>query len=164
MNKIRILQALLLLIIVCGCGDIREKKEPEEKIIGESQYLDEQAKPVIDAFFAGVKSGNYTKALYNLLTQNENIDMQDSLTIRLENKFVLMNEASGDFISGKLVRKKALADDLGIYIYLAKYEKKFYRFSFSFYNNGSSVKIFKFAFDDSIDIELEEGMKLYIYD
>ena len=60
------------------------------------------------------------------------------------------------------MRKKLLEDDLGVYSYLVRYEKKFYRFVFVFYNNSKAVKIYRFSFDDTIDIELEEAIKLYV--
>jgi hypothetical protein len=39
---------------------------------------------------------------------------------------------------------------------------KIYRLTFSFYNNDLAVKIYKFSFDDVIDIEMEESLKLYV--
>jgi hypothetical protein len=130
--------------------------------MNDSKYLSDNTQPTIRSFFADVQSGNYKRSLHDLLSKNENIDLQDSLTLQLENKFGVINEVSGRFVSERLLRKKELGDDLGVYVYLVKYEKKFYRFVFTFYNNGSSVKVYKFSFDDAIDIELEDGMKLYV--
>lgn len=48
-----------------------------------------------------------------------------------------------------------------IYSFLVKYEKKFYRFIFTFYNTGTKIKIYKFSYDDVLDLELEESLKLY---
>lgn len=146
-----------LLLSLCSCAQ-QNIKNPST----DSKYLSNKITPIIDTFFNQVKSDKYKTALSELFSQNENIDLHDSLTINLENKFNAINESSGKFVSQRLLRKKELGDDLGVYIYLVKYEKKFYRFSFTFYNNGSSIKIYKFSFDDVIDIELEEGMKLYV--
>jgi hypothetical protein len=152
----RLLKCFLLLSL-CSCEQ-QSLKNPST----DSRYLTNKIAPIIDSFFNQVKSDNYKMALIELFSQNENIDLHDSLTINLESKFNAINESSGKFVSQRLLRKKELADDLGVYIYLVKYEKKFYRFSFTFYNNGSSIKIYKFSFDDVIDVELEEGIKLYV--
>jgi hypothetical protein len=142
---------------LCSCAQ-QSVKNPST----DSKYLNSKITPIIETFFNNVKSDKYKTALTDLFSQNENIDLHDSLTINLENKFNVINESSGRFISQRLLRKKELGDDLGVYVYLVKYEKKFYRFSFTFYNNESAVKIYKFSFDDTIDIELEDGMKLYV--
>ena len=97
-----------------------------------------------------------------MLKGNEIINLQDSGTIIMQNKFSLLNETSGKFISAKLLRKRELDNDLAVYIYFVKYDKKFYRFTFTFYNNNNDVKIYKFAFDDTIDSEMVESLRLYL--
>jgi hypothetical protein len=124
--------------------------------------LDKIVVPIIEDFFAKIQSGEYKTAVDYLLGKNDNIDLRDSFTIRLREKFNNLNETSGSYISSRLMRKKLLEDDLGVYSYLVKYDKKFYRFVFVFYNNSKTVKIYRFSFDDTIDIELEEGIKLYV--
>ena len=47
-------------------------------------------------------------------------------------------------VSQKLHRNKTLDNDLGVSIYLVKYERKLYRFTFTFYNNGTQVKRINF--------------------
>ena len=145
----------LLLLTLCSCGQ-QVKKD------NSSKYLESQTQPIIDSFFENVEKGKYAVAIEELLNKNENIDLQDSVTISLKRKFSGINESSGKFVSKRLLRSKQLDDDLGVYTYLVKYEKKFYRFVFVFYNNGSSVKIYRFSFDDIIDIEVEEALKLYV--
>lgn len=157
--KVKIVE-LFLLLSLCGCAQ-QKGKDVESKNL-ESKYLSEKSIPAIKVFFDSIKSGKYAAALNELLKANENINLQDSGTINLQNKFSSLNEASGKFVSERLMRKKELGDDLGVYVYLVKYDKKFYRFTFTFYNNGSAVRIYKFSFDDVIDIELEEALKLYV--
>jgi len=151
----KILSFFLLLVITYSCSERRNKNN-------NSEYLDNQSRPVIETFFNNIGDGKIDIALENLLSRNENIDLQDSATINLKNKFETIYKYSGKFIGKKLIRQKNLNDDLGIYVYLVKFEKKFYRFIFTFYNNGTQTKIYKFSFDDTIDSELEESIKLYI--
>ncbi len=130
--------------------------------LDESKVIDENATAVIHSFFENLKSSNYKKALPLLLSQNENINLADSSTLKLENNLVALHEVSGPFIGYSLLKKKAVGDDLGVYSYLVKYDKRFYRFLFLFYNNGKKIKIYKFSFDDNIDLDLEESLKLYV--
>jgi len=144
-----------LLLTLCSCAQQLKKDN-------NSKYLVSQIQPVIDGFFENIQKDKYQFAIDELLNKNENIDSKDSLTISLKKKFIGINESSGKFMSKRLLRSKQLDDDLGVYTYLVKYEKKFYRFVFVFYNNGNIVKIYRFSFDDVIDIELEEALKLYV--
>ncbi len=127
-----------------------------------SAYLDTQSKPVIENFFQEIQTGKFKIALKDLLRRNENFDFGDSSIISLQKKFEDINEYSGKFLSVRLLRQKQIGNDLGVYCYLVKYEKKFYRFLFTFYNNGIQTKIYKFSFDDTIDTELEEAIRLYV--
>lgn len=118
--------------------------------------------PVITKFFQNVELKKYDAAIDELLSENENIDLKDSATIALKSKFSVINQVSGVYRGNTLLKKRSIGDDIAIYSYLAKYDKKFYRFTFEFYNNGVRVKIYKFLFDDSVEFELEESLKLYM--
>lgn len=124
--------------------------------------IDKVAEPIINSFFKGISNGEITKSLVELLSNNENINLQDSATISLQEKFNMINEAAGAYMGSRLLKKRNIENDISIYSYLVKYEKKFYRFVFMFYNNGKRTKIYKFLYDDSIDVELEESLKLYV--
>ena len=140
----------LFVLIVIGCNSQSVKKN-----------IDKSAIPIIESFFKNVETKDPTDALGALLGSNPNIDLKDSASLNLKNSFVLINEAAGPYRGYRLLKKRFINDDIGIYSYLAKYDKKFYRFVFMFYNNGKSVKLYKFLFDDNIDLELEESLKFY---
>ena len=123
--------------------------------------MDKIAIPIIEAFFAKVARGESDNAIATLLSGNPNIDQNDSSVIDLRNKFDIISNAVGDFRGKSLIKKRSLNEEVSVYSYLAKYEKKFYRFWFMFYNNGSKIAIYKFRFDDDLDVELEESLKLY---
>ena len=149
--------SILLIFLLLFCASC---ERPNKNNVS-SEILDGQSLPIIKSFFESVQSGQYKVALENLLKTNENIDLKDSLTLILKRRFEDINESSGKFISDRLIREKCLGDDVGIYAYIVKYENKFFRFLFIFYNNGERVKIYKFSFDDTMDPELEESIKLY---
>ena len=144
-----------LLLSLCSCA--QQNKENDE-----SKHLNEGVVVIINNFFKIMKSGNFNNAIDELLSNNENIDIQDSLALNLKSKFKDVNQSSGKLISYRLLRKKSLANDLGVYSYIVKYDKKAYRFLFTFYNNDTRIKIYKFSFDDTLDIELEESLRLYL--
>jgi len=124
--------------------------------------LDSICIPVIDSFFQKVESNNYKAAVDDLLLANENIDLEDSGTVAMKDRFAAINQFSGTYRGKSLLKKKSINDDIAVYSYLAKYDKKFYRFIFVFYNNGIKTKIYKFLFDDTAEIEIEESLKLYM--
>lgn len=146
MNK---LLALLILLSI-GCNSHPNKNIP-----------DESSMPLINAFFKTLQEKKPMVGLEELLGSNPNINAKDSATLDLKNSFQFINEAAGSFMGYRLLKKRSLENDLIIYSYLAKYDKKFYRFLFMFYNNGSDTKLYKFLIDDDIDKELEGSLRFY---
>jgi hypothetical protein len=127
----------------------------------EGKKIQEECMPTINNFFLHLEKNDYVEALNNLLASNPNILPNDSSTVSMRKQFSEINQYSGAFRGKTLVNEKTIKDDVAAFSYLVKYEKKFYRFTFVFYNNGISTRIFKFSFDDSAEFELEESMKLY---
>lgn len=128
-----------------------------------SESLDKFSIPFIEAFFSKISAGNYINAIDDLLKSNDEINLNDSLTINLKTQFKRINEFSGKYTGSTLLKKRNIGNDIGVYSYLVKYEKKYYRFVFFFYFNGKDTRLSKLFFDDSIDTELEESLKLYTY-
>lgn len=124
--------------------------------------LEKRATPIIDSFFNGIEAGKVKDAMEKLIENNPNLNKNDSTTISLIQNLVTTNDASGSYMGNRLLKKRLLGDDIGLYVYLVKYEKRFYRFVFTFYNNGKTVRLYKFQFDDSLDAELEESQKFYL--
>jgi hypothetical protein len=141
----------LLILTSVGCNSQSIK----------TSVIDKNAKPVINSFFNSLKT-NAAESLTQLLASNPNINLNDSATLNLKINFLFINEAAGPYMGNRLLKKRYLGDDIAVYSYLVKYERKFYRFLFMFYNNGKNVKLYKFLFDDSVDAELEESLKFYL--
>ena len=142
---------ILIFFITTGCSSQSSKNN-----------IEKDSAPLINSFFQTIKNQEAASALDILLKSNPNIDIEDSATLHLKSSFVIINQASGVFMGYRLLKKRFIEDDIGIYSYLAKYEKKFYRFVFMFYNNGDHIKLYKFLFDDNLDVELEESLKYYL--
>jgi len=124
--------------------------------------VDSYCLAVTKNFFNRMGTPEYATALDSLLLSNKNIDFTDSATTKLREGFKNVNELSGKYLGYKLLKKRVVQDDIAIYSYLVKFEKKFYRFIFIFYNTGTRVSIYKFAYDDVLELELEESLKLYV--
>jgi hypothetical protein len=116
---------------------------------------------ITNRFFDKIQRNEYTQALDELLSQNKNIDLFDSSFVKLKEGYKDINEFSGKYIGNTLLKKRNINNVVAIYSYLVKYEKKFYRFVFTFYRPNKSTIIFKFAYDDLIILELEESLKMY---
>ena len=142
----------LTLFYTIGCNTFKK-----------NSTIDNTASSIIDTFFSKIKKEPQV-ALEDLLKTNPHILIEDSVTLNLKDKFNNINENAGVFMGYKLLKKRFIDDDIGIYSYLAKYEVKFYRFIFVFYNNDKNIKLYQFMFNDDLDEELEGSLKYYIND
>jgi uncharacterized membrane protein len=141
---------IIFILIGVGCNSQSNKRN-----------IDMKAMSLIDSFFTNIRTKNATVAIDQLLASNPNINLNDSATFDLKEKFILINNASGIYIGYRILKKRLIEDDIAVYSCLAKYEKKFYRFVFLFYNNSQIVRLYKFLFDDDMDVELEGSLKFY---
>jgi hypothetical protein len=126
----------------------------------QSEIIDKNAEPFIDSFFKSMRSKGAATAIEKLFSANTHFDVDTPAAINLKRQLISIHEESGRFMSYRLMKKRFLDDDLGVYNYLVKYEKNFFRFVFTFYNNGNSIRLYKFLFDDNIDAELERSVRL----
>ena len=117
--------------------------------------------PIIDSFFNRVSNKEYSNAFDELLKSNPDINIEDSLTVESKKNFLYINNVAGVFIEYHLLKKRFISEDIAVYTYLAKYEKKFFRFFFMFYNNGKIIQLYKFRFDDDLASELEASLQYY---
>jgi hypothetical protein len=148
------------LIIVCifGCLALNNCGTPKKV----DANLDKECLPQIESFFNGLKAGGYKASLEDLLESNPAFDMKDSSVLNLVLKFKNLNEGSGKYIQYKILKKRSIESDVAIYSCLAKYEIKFYRFIFIFYKATDRAVIYKFKFDDELDVELEASINMYL--
>ena len=110
----------LTLFYTIGCNTFKK-----------NSTIDNTASSIIDTFFSKIKKEPQV-ALEDLLKTNPHIIIEDTATLNLKDKFNYINENAGVFMGYKLLKKRFIEDDIGIYSYLVKYEVKFYRFSFMF--------------------------------
>ena len=143
-------------LLFAGCSTNSGVKSATSK-----SAMKETATPVIDHFFKQLSSANAEEAISGLLSNNDNIITDDSSITELKAKLKNIGVYSGKYVDYSLLKEKEIQGNIAMYSFLVRYEKKYYRFIFEFYNNGTSIKIYKFRFDDALDIEIEESLKLY---
>lgn len=146
----RVLLLAVSLIIITGCG-----------VQSGKNLMDKTALPLIDSFYSKAQRKEAALAIEGLLSSNPNINLGDSSVLDLKSKFIFLNENSGSFMGYKILKKRYIQDDIAVYSCLGKYDKKFYRFIFIFYNNGVKTRLYKFLFDDYLEAELEGSLKFY---
>lgn len=150
----RVLFVIFSFVLLCGCNDAIGNQETPDPFYAASVQS-------IEGFLKKLQTGDADEALQSLLRQNPNIDIQDSSVIQLRKSFIEINQFSGRLVDAKMITSRVLSGRVAIFSYLASFEKRFYRFLFLYYNNGANVRIYKFKFDDSIDLELEESLRLF---
>jgi len=128
--------------------------------VWQSEQIDSIAAPFIESFFKRIKTKGAAVAIEYLFSFSPDLDAASSAAINLKNNFVHINDTSGRLLNHRLLKKGFIDDDMGLYCYLAKFEKHLYRFIYTFYNNGNAVKLYKFSFDDDLDFELEKSLIL----
>lgn len=151
-RKLIAISFAIIMTGVISCTTSKSKEEPA---------IEKESKYYIDNFFADLNSRN-EETVVNLLKTNSNLDLKDSSSLDLIQKIKEIPNTSGDFMEQSLINKRIINNDIALFNYLAKYDRKFYRFTFVFYNNSKKVKIFKLSFDESVAYELEEGQRLYL--
>ncbi|RYZ87053.1 MAG: hypothetical protein EOP04_12570 [Proteobacteria bacterium] len=137
---------VLFCLVVIGCSTPKKS------------YIESVSKPIVDSFFTEVRNGQ-SLSVKRLLSRNAYIDVNDSTTNELIKQFDQIPNSFGPLLDYQLIRTRTIGSDLILYSYLAKYQTKFYRFNFVFYNNSKAVAIYRFSYDDNLVLELEESMK-----
>ena len=116
---------------------------------------------LIDNFFETYKidAGKAVKELYETNKWTERIKDDIEKIISAVNGF---NENfMGKYYGKEIITTKKFAESFELYSYMVKYERQPIRFIFKFYKPNSKWVLYSFAFDDSLDTEIQEAAKLY---
>ena len=130
----------------------------------EPNSVDRECIATINTFFANVGKGHAKESLQDLVASNPYIDASDSASLKLIKGFTDISQLSGEYRGYKLIKKRIFQTDILVYSYLLKFERKFYRVIFMFYRASTPVRLYKISYDDMIDTELEESLKVYMDD
>ena len=70
----------------------------------------------------------------------------------------------GKYYGYEIITSKKFSESFELYSYLVKYDRQPIRFIFKFYKPNDKWVLYAFAFNDSLDDEIEEAAKLYYLD
>src|SRR5689334_1266905 len=87
-----------------------------------SELIDKFSEPFIDAFFKTIRTKGASVSIEKLLASNPEIDNSTTAAINLKRRLVTIHENSGRFMGYRLLKKRFLDDDIGVYSFLVKYE------------------------------------------
>ena len=116
---------------------------------------------LIDNFFETYKidAGKAVKELYETNKWTERIKDDIEKIISAVNGF---NENfMGKYYGKEIITTKKFAESFELYSYMVKYERQPIRFIFKFYKPINKWVLYSFAFNDSLDTEIQEAAKLY---
>lgn len=127
-------------------------------------YTQDTPEQIIEKFFQDYEEGAPATALDNLYANLPWSDrIQDDIE-KLKMQFTGLQSLVGAYIGYDLITQKSMADRLSIYSYLVRFERQPVRFVFEFYRPKDKWGLYGFSYDDNLDEELEEVIKLqYLY-
>jgi hypothetical protein len=128
-------------------------------VLGQSEPQD-----LIAAFAERLHTEGPHVAVDSLFSTNEwmmrSQDTRDQITTQLTNLLPLI----GAYHGREQIATRQAGGSLVLYSYLFKYDRQPVRFNFMFYRPEEEWRLYRFTFDDSFDVELEEANKLYYLD
>lgn len=78
----------------------------------------------------------------------------------LKAKLDTLQLSLGPFISRELIAEKSATNSLVIYSYIVKHENQPIRFIFMFYKPHNDWELYRFNYDDGMDAEMLESVKI----
>jgi hypothetical protein len=117
------------------------------------------ASTLIDAFFKKYKDDGTGPAIDYLFGTNKLFDNNTGINV-LKAKLDSLRQSIGKYLGKDLITQKNAGNSLVLYSYLVKHENSPVRFTFIFYKAQNDWVLYRFKYDDQMDIELEEGAKI----
>jgi len=115
---------------------------------------------ITDKFFS-IYAKDPFKALDYAFSTNNSFEQKklDIDTLKITLKELISN--SGNFQGYEFISEKKVGTCYLLSSFMSKYDKKPYRFTFLFYKPKENWKINNFRFDEFIEDEMEEALKIY---
>jgi hypothetical protein len=158
-------RALLLTAVVCCCSLYSNAQAPAGAKPATKPATPAAAAPVkgaatiIDAFFKKYKEDGAGPAIDYLFATNKYFTNSAGIE-QLKAKIDSLRQAIGNYAGKELIVQKSASPSLVLYSYLVKHEMQPLRFTFIFYKAQNEWVLYRFKYDDQMDVELEEGGKI----
>jgi hypothetical protein len=152
--------SLLLTAIIC-CSSIYAKAQTAAKPAEAKPAAAVPKTPtsLIDAFFKKYKEEGTGAAVDYIFGTNKLFDNNAGIAV-LKVKLDSLRLSAGLYTGKELITQKNSGASLVLYSYLAKHENSPIRFTFIFYKAQNDWVLYRFKYDDQMDIELQDASKI----
>jgi hypothetical protein len=116
------------------------------------------AASILDNFFKKYKDSSDVAIDYLFATNKYFTNASGIATLKV--KLDSLRISLGDYVGHELILQKSASPSLILYTYLVKHEIQPVRFTFMFYKPHSDWVLYRFKFDEAMDVELEEAGKI----
>lgn len=117
------------------------------------------AMAIVDQFFKKYKEDGTSTAIDYLFGTNKYFSNAAGINL-LKTKLDSLRLSTGPFLGKELISQKAAGTSLVFYSFLVKNEIQPMRFTFMFYKPQSEWVLYRFKYDDQMDVELEDAGKI----
>lgn len=114
---------------------------------------------VVDTFFKKYKNDGTSAAIDFLFGTNKYFTNTAGIA-QLKAKLDSLRQGIGMYLGKDLISQKNASNSLYFYSYLVKHEVQPLRFTFIFYKPQNDWVLYRFKYDDQMDIELEDAGKI----
>jgi hypothetical protein len=153
----------LLTVIICCCSLYAKSQTAvapaAKKTAAKLPVVVKTPVSIIDTFFKKIKSDGTDPAIDYLFSTNKlfnNVAQINLLKIKLDS----LQRSVGQYVGKELIAQKSAGTSLAFYSYLAKFTVQPVRFTFMFYKAQNDWTLYRFKYDDQMDLELEEAGKI----
>jgi len=117
------------------------------------------ASSIIDAFFKKYKDEGTGPAIDYLFGTNKYFTNTAGI-VTLKTKLDSLRQSVGNYLGKDLIIQKNASTSMVFYSYLVKNEIQPIRFTFIFYKPQTEWVLYRFKYDDAMEVELEEAGKI----
>jgi hypothetical protein len=121
--------------------------------------LPKTASGIVDAFFKKYREEGTSAAVDYLFGTNKYFTNTAGIA-QLKAKLDSLRQGIGMYLGKDLISQKNASNSLYFYSYLVKHEVQPLRFTFIFYKPQNDWVLYRFKYDDQMDIELEDAGKI----
>lgn len=115
---------------------------------------------IIEKFFS-IYSKDPIKATEYAFSTNKWFEQNQESVDDLKSKLKEQIDQLGDYYGFEFLSQTKVGSSIRMINYIVKYDRQPIRFTFLFYNPNKKWQLNNFSFDDNIDEELSEALKLY---
>ena len=158
-NKLILLTGIICCFALYAQSQTTAKPAETKKTAAKLPALPKSPSSIIDTFFKKYKLEGTGPAIDYLFATNKFFTNAAGI-VTLKTKLDSLRLSLGLYMGKELITQRSATPSLIFYSILAKHEIQPIRFTFIFYKPQNDWVLYRFKFDDQMDIELEEAGKI----